>query len=128
MLLHPSAGPALLSFLHSVLIILFTVALFCRAQTTAYVHIQYAHAHTHTHLLSLCEPVLRRQAWVERPLGSGSRYCRAERWSILVHCSSTEQWGELNQSILVRMRDVLQSSSVDCLEFGAPNSQRLSNL
>lgn len=47
-----------------------------------------------THLLRLREPLLRRQAWVERPLGSGSRYCRTERWSILDHCSSTEQWGE----------------------------------
>lgn len=72
---------------------------------------------THTHLLSLCEPLLRRQAWVEGPLGSGSRYCRTERWSILDHCSSTEQWGEQNQSILVRMQAVLQSSSVRCLDF-----------
>lgn len=65
-----------------------------------------------THPLSLCEPLLRRQAWVERPLGSGSRYCRTERWSILDHCSSTEQWGGggggggQNQSILLRMQDL----------------------
>lgn len=61
-----------------------------------------------TNPLSLCEPLLRRQAWVERPLGSGSRYCRTERWSILDNCRSTEQQGgvEQNQSILVRMQDI----------------------
>lgn len=42
-------------------------------------------------LASVCEPLLRRQAWVERPLGSGSRYCRAVRWSILDRCSSTDR-------------------------------------
>lgn len=88
------------------------------AQTVLYVHIQYAYAHTRAHLLSLCEPLLRRQVWVERPLGSGSRYCRIERRSILDPYSSTEQWGEQNQSILVRMQDILQSSSVHCLDFG----------
>lgn len=72
----------------------------------------------HTHLLSLCEPLLRRQAWVERPLGSGSRYCRTERWSILDHCSSTEQLGEQNQSALVKMQDILQSAPVYCLDVG----------
>lgn len=51
----------------------------------------FAHARSTAspRLASVCEPLLRRQAWVERPLGSGSRYCRAVRWSILDRCSST---------------------------------------
>lgn len=64
----------------------FAVAATRLSQTAACFHI-----HTRTCLASVCEPLLRRQAWVERPLGSGSRYCRAVRWSILDHCISTEQ-------------------------------------
>lgn len=50
------------------------------------------HIHTCTCLASLCVWAITAQAaWVERPLGSGRRYCRAMRWSILDHCISTEQ-------------------------------------
>lgn len=86
------------SFSSSLLIIFLTKAYCChclRAQTTACVC--RGRAHARAHLLSQCEAVLRRQAWVERPLGSGSRYCRNERWSILEHCSSTEHWVAVRQ-------------------------------
>lgn len=38
-----------------------------------------------------CELLLHKRLWVEGPLGNAWRYCRVGRWSILDHCSSTEQ-------------------------------------
>lgn len=63
------------------------------------------------------ELCLCRQAWVEGPLGSGSRYCKME--SALYHCSSREQWGEQNQSKLITMQDFLHSSLLCCLVSNA---------
>lgn len=123
MLLHPSASyrsfqSSSVTFLSSFSSHdLFHSGPLSHAQTILYVHIQYAYVHTYL-LSSLCEPLLRRQVWVERPLGSGSRYCRIERRSILDHYSSTEQWGERIQSMLVRMQAILKSSSVYGLDFG----------
>lgn len=105
--------PSLPFCLPSVFIFFLTAALF-----PVHKQLRMSIYSMHTHLLSLCEPLLRRQAWVERPLGSGSRYCRTERWSILDHCSSTEQLGEQNQSALVKMQDILQSAPVYCLDVG----------
>lgn len=83
------ASPALQPvFLCSLLIIFFTVALFPVHKQLRVCIVFICSARTQ--LLSLYEPLLRRQAWVERPLGIGSRYCRTERWSVLEHCSSTE--------------------------------------
>lgn len=75
LLLHSSFIP-----LCSILIVFVTVVFFT-------LHKRFIHG-PHT---CLCEQLLRRHAWVERPLGSGNRYCRTARWSILDHCSSIEQ-------------------------------------
>lgn len=103
-IIHFCLLPQRCLFLPSLLIIFLTVAfLRCTNNNRARSYRQQAQEH-----LSLREPLLRRQAWVERPLGSGSRYCTTEGWSILGHCSSTG-WRS-RKLIVVRMQDILHSS------------------
>lgn len=85
------------------------VAAASHSQTGALFHI-----HTRTCFACVCEPLLRRQAWVERPLGSGSRYCRAVRWSILDHCISTEQSGVRREVVVVELQAFGPSAFVNC--------------
>jgi len=71
------------------------------AQTAGGLHRKYPHIRASVSS-AVFKPVLHRQAWVERPLGSEGRYCRTERWSILVLCSITEQVGGAVQDIYFR--------------------------